>query len=179
MARETYDLACPRCGYKESGLLVTDIEENTERVSMLATCRRCRLVLSVEIPPRRSLLAEHREQLCKTIKHIQLARRRYLENLERRIQTLQPRLDAGQATPQERARLNAALEARRRTPPADVSGLQRTLALVEEALRHASDEPPHHHCGEPLLLHRETTSGYQIDCPRCGEGLVVRLVERR
>lgn len=177
---ELYDAACPRCGYKAGGLKVSDIEHDASQVSLLAVCSRCKQLLSCLMPPRRSSLLEYRNQVDKAVKHMKLARKRYLDNIKRRIEELEPRVHAGEATLDERARLSAAIDAGRNTGPADVEDLERTIELIDRALEHASDEPPSHSCGEPLKVCSETTSGYSIDCPDCGEEqLVVRLVERK
>ena len=179
VAVEVYSVACPRCGYKVESLEVKDIEEDVSEVSVLATCRRCQQVLTQEVPPRRAGLAEYREQMHKAIKHMELARKHYLDNIKRRIEELEPRVHTGEATLAERARFSGAVEASRKTGQADVDELKRTLERIDNALENASDDPVHHTCGEALVLHEETTSGYSIECPHCGEEMVVRLVERR
>lgn len=179
MAIETYDISCARCGYKTSGLEVTDIEENAQQVSVLAVCRRCRKVVSTPAPPRKTRLAEFRDQVGKAIERMELMHRKFMEKNERRREELQPRVNAGEATLEERSRYARALEAEVVSKGPEVQSLRRTLAQIENALEHASDEPVYHTCGEALELPREDTSGYAIDCPECGERLIVRLLKRQ
>ena len=131
------------------------------------------------IPPRKAALVEFREQVKKAIDRMELMHRRFMEKNERRQEELEPKVNAGEATLEERSRYARALEARVVSRGPEVRSLRETLARIERSLEHASDEPVCHTCGEALELPQEDTSGYTISCPECGEKLVVRLVKRQ
>ncbi|MBN1809792.1 MAG: hypothetical protein JW909_12050 [Planctomycetes bacterium] len=174
-----YLVACPHCGWHVSALPVHDIDPRSGSIRELATCPRCRTVLSAEIPPVRSRLLEYIRQVEETVAALNRRQDMFLRNQQRRILDLKDLVESGRATLEERTRYSKALEALSDAEPQDVTYLQEKLELAQKALGKASDGPFLHTCGEEMVIHEDSPKGYRIECPLCGEWAVIRLTDNR
>ncbi|HHN45893.1 MAG TPA: hypothetical protein ENN09_00490 [Planctomycetes bacterium] len=174
-----YLAACPHCGYSADGLVVSGICAASERIREIAVCLRCRVVLSADIPPLKSRLLEYRRQIEETVARLQGRGEMYRQSLERRVDELKDKVEAGSASPYERARYSRARSLLAEIKPQDVSFFEEKLREITRALAFASDGPFFHSCGSELVIHEDSPSGYAVPCPVCGERLVVRLRDGR
>lgn len=177
-SEHTYLVACPKCGYSVRGLTVSGLDNTADQVYELATCTRCRQVLSVKLPPIKARVQEYIRQIEGALAQLRRRESEYEANLQRRVSNLKGMVEAGKAAPGERARYARTLEMLKRLERHDTSYLEERLMAARKALEHASDGPFFHACGAKLIIHEDAPTGYKINCPHCNEPMVVRLEDK-
>ncbi len=172
----SYHIRCEDCGAEWSGAVAGDADPAKGEADVFAACTECGAVAVTRVRLTVEELRRYRRDLMKTVQKVYQGYVKARSRLEEKCKVLAHRVKEGE-TEEALALRNVEARLKAVTQP-DTSLLESRAKEVEGAIAAAPESAPPapcEVCGAEMALYRESHRGYEIPCPRCTAGLVVRI----